>query len=94
MSAAIEWTYCECGCHGCDAYVGPIHFWHFMRLDENHNFQSVDLVIDRRQGSYPPDKTFETMEELDAWCISYAREELKRRVSASEKALAELDEKG
>lgn len=29
---ALDWEYCECGCHGSEAHAGPFYFWIFNDL--------------------------------------------------------------
>lgn len=89
----LNWKYCECGCHGSDAEIGSIHFWRLLRLDNQYNVLQVDLVIDRRQGSYPPDKIFKTVEEANAWCLDYAKQTLRQQIVVAQDALEKLEEK-
>jgi hypothetical protein len=85
MSKALNWEYCECGCHTSDLDLAGAHYSHLMYWPLAKDNQQIVL----HEGGHLNGKrlgTFKNWAELDAFMLTLAEERLK----VLQKAVREL----
>ena len=69
---ALNFTYCECGCHGHEASVGNLHFWLFNDLQGG-------FFLHKGHGRYSPRLSSHTSwESATGAANEVAKEELMK----------------
>jgi hypothetical protein len=77
---ALDWKYCECGCHGHEAEAGHLAFWLYNDLQGGyhlHRDSRYGLKIGR----------FDSFDAADAAAMVFVKAEAEKSAAAFRKAL-------
>ncbi len=77
----IKWTYCECGCHGSDAYINNLYYWMY---DDLRGDKPLHLKYNG-QGIFGESLGwFKTIKELNKVAREHAKKITKERSGEDE----------
>ena len=76
----LEWKYCECGCKGFFARIGPLEYWVFYDLKGGYHLYTAHRA-GIKLGCYA------TFEEADSNAVSDAKPKIQKRADEIKKAL-------